>query len=230
MLWEAPKIWEGGEVWILGGGSSLTEQFNIDKNVVNAVVKNNLNPGAYSPYMSAIHKKHVIGVNCSFYFGNWVDVLFFGDNSFFLGHKDNITKFRGIKVSCHDTVIRHTSCGVKFMARDRFKLGISKNPNTVCWNYNSGAAAISLAVHLGAKRIVLVGFDMKVENNQPHWHNIYNSIEAATLKAKLPPFHKHLEGFPQIAKDAKEMGIEIINASPNSAITVFPKCDVKDLL
>ncbi|MFW6002559.1 MAG: class I SAM-dependent methyltransferase, partial [archaeon] len=34
----------------------------------------------------------------------------------------------------------------------------------------------------------------------------------------------------QIAKDAKEMGVEIINANPDSAIESFPKCNVSDLI
>ena len=44
------------------------------------------------------------------------------------------------------------------------------------------------------------------------------------------PFHRHLRGFPQIAKDAKQMGVEILNASPDSAIECFRKVTVKELL
>jgi hypothetical protein len=44
------------------------------------------------------------------------------------------------------------------------------------------------------------------------------------------PFHKHLHGFPEIAKDAKRMGVTILNASPDSAIECFKKVNVKDLI
>jgi hypothetical protein len=44
------------------------------------------------------------------------------------------------------------------------------------------------------------------------------------------PFDRHLRGFAQIAKDAQQRGIEIINACPESAITQFHKCNVKELL
>jgi hypothetical protein len=36
--------------------------------------------------------------------------------------------------------------------------------------------------------------------------------------------------YPLIAKDAKKMGVEIINVNPDSAITVFPKLELKDIL
>ena len=44
------------------------------------------------------------------------------------------------------------------------------------------------------------------------------------------PFHRHLQGFPAIAADAKWRGIEILNASPDRAITCFRKVSVKELL
>ena len=44
------------------------------------------------------------------------------------------------------------------------------------------------------------------------------------------PFDRHLRGFSDMAKDAKRRGIEIINASPDSAITCFPKYSIKELL
>ena len=37
-------------------------------------------------------------------------------------------------------------------------------------------------------------------------------------------------GFPEIAKDAKKMGVKILNANPKSAINDFEKVNVKDLI
>ena len=38
--------------------------------------------------------------------------------------------------------------------------GLSLEPDTICTAYNSGGAAINLAVQLGAQQIVLLGYDM----------------------------------------------------------------------
>jgi hypothetical protein len=232
MNWIVPKIWDGGEVWILGGGPSLIEQFNIPKEVVQQVLDKKMSPNAYSPYLSAIHKKHTIGVNVSYLMGDWIDIVFFGDNGFFLGNQENLASFPGLKVTCHPNAGKQS--WAKYLARDnKYTKGISTNPQMVSWNGNSGGASINLAYHMGAKRIILVGFDMKLgEANMQHWHNAYNRLEMLQTNPnfKALPFNRHLLGFTEIAKDAKKLGIEIINASPNSAINVFEKVSVSDLL
>lgn len=237
-MWQVPEIWKNGECWILGGGASLTEQFNIPKDVVQSVIEGKASPNVYSPYMSAIHDKHVIGINMSYKIGDWIDVVFFGDNGFFLREKSNLSIFPGIKVSCHPQVEKYP--WVKYVGKDtRHIKGISSNPKMVAWNANSGSAAISLAVHFGVKRIILLGFDMKLDDvGKQHWHDLYHRLENlknGVIRGKRGkpqglPFKRHLLGFPEIAKDAKSMGVEILNASHNSDIKEFKKVNVKDLI
>lgn len=74
MNWIVPKIWEGGDVWIIGGGPSLTKQFDIPNDVVQRVLAGNAPPSVYSPYMSYLHDKHVIGINVAFLIGDWIDM------------------------------------------------------------------------------------------------------------------------------------------------------------
>lgn len=235
MNWQVPRIWEGGEVWILGGGPSITKQFDIPDNVVHDVREGILPPSTYSPYMEAIHNKHVIGINVSYLIGEWIDMCFFGDNKFFLMHKDRLAVWPGLKVSCHNGTQKIP--WVKCLGRDTdHPRGITPKANMVSWNVNSGAAAISIAANAGAKRIILLGFDMHINGNgQKHWHRLYQGEPTAGVVAgNLPkvnaPFIRHLRGFPDIAKDARARGIEILNASPESEITVFPKVTVKELL
>lgn len=236
MIWKVPPIWEGGEVWILGGGSSVPEQFGVPDSVVNDVVKGISPPSAYSPYMSAIHDKHVIAINVAYLIGTWIDMMFFGDLKFFKEHQTRLVEWPGLKISCHDCVDKVP--WVKYLPNDKkHSTGISPDPHMVSWNANSGSAAISVAANTGAKRIILVGFDMNYNNtNHRHWHNLYQ-VEPVDRKKKVAPrfnrlfsFQRHLQGFPHILRDAKLRGIEIINASPDSSIVEFPKCRVKDLL
>jgi hypothetical protein len=169
MDWVVPRIWEGGDVWILGGGPSIMRQFNIPNEVTEKVLHKQLTPEAYSPYMEAIHKKHVIGINVAFLIGTWIDLVFFGDNGFFVNHKDALYKFPGLKVSCTENIRLYP--WIKFLARDKSTPnGITTNPRTISWNKNSGSSSISIAVNAGAKRIFLLGFDMKLnETNNQHW-------------------------------------------------------------
>lgn len=238
MRWSVPPIWEGGDVWILGGGSSVPKQFGIPDEVVAEVVKGISPPSIYSPYMSILHDKHVIGINVSYLIGDWIDMCFFGDGGFFQRNKEKLAIWPGLKVSCAPSTDK--APWVKSLMRDsKHPRGISPNPTAVSWNSNSGGAAISVAANAGAKRIILLGFDMNLGNDgKRHWHNLYKKnvvpipVKNRQVRGIPPhlPFGRHLLGFPYIARDAKARNIEIINCSPDSAIKDFPKYTLKELL
>lgn len=230
MSWLVPRMWEGGDVWIIGGGPSVPRQFGIPDEIIQKVVSGVLPPSIYSSYMSKLHNKHVIGINVAYLIGNWIDVVFFGDGGFFLQHQQELAKFPGLRVSCNPKT--NGLNWVKYLEQDGGHVkGISSNPRMVSWNHNSGAAAISLAAHTGAKKIILLGFDMKLNlTNNQHWHDIYKRGVIEGKRKKGLPFDRHLRGFVEIAKDAQRMGISIINACPDSAITQFPRLSVNELL
>ena len=237
MSWIVPPIWEGEDVWILGGGPSVMREFVIPDEIVKRVIDGTSPPSIYSPYMSYLHDKHVIGINVSFLIGNWIDIVFFGDSGFFLSHINQLAEFPGLKVTCSPH--KRTTSWVKFVPRNgKRQRGISKDPGKVSWNYNSGAAAISIAANTGAKRIMLLGFDMNLDKDQnQHWHDLYGKKKARmqpadrrTGKQRPLPFGRHLKGFPVIAEDAKKRGIEIINICPNSAIEQFERISLQDFI
>ncbi len=113
-----------------------------------------------------------------------------------------------------------------FIPRNYDKLtGISDNPKKLCWNENSGAAAIEFSIISGAKKIYLFGFDMK---NSPYGESRFHRIYRARDPKKYsynnqPKYSKFFEGFKQISLEAKERGVEIINANTASALDVFVK-------
>lgn len=235
-MWTPPKIWENGECWIIGGGPSITEQFGVPKDLVQSVREKQTSISSYSPFLSFLHDKHVIAINMAFKLGDWVDFIFYGDNGFFLKNKKELIHHPKIKIACSDKPPEHASSyGVRYMPLNRRKpKGISEKYGQVSWNGNSGAASISLAYQLGACKIYLLGFDMSLDSlNYQHWHGEYSTVKNKDKRAADPrklPFNRHLSGFPQIAKDAKRLGLEIINVNPSSAIDVFPKKSLKEIL
>ena len=210
----------------------MPRQFDVPEEIIQKVLTKELPPSAYSPYMKAIHEKHVIGVNAAFLIGNWIDMVFFGDKGWFLENREQLAEFPGLKVSCHPSGEKFGAERIKCMPRNKkYGKGISPYPGSVCWNGNSGSAAISVAVHTGVKRIVLVGFDMKVdENYKQHWHGLYGSANRGKVEEKKLPFIRHSSGFPLIARDAKKKRVTIINACPDSTIKEFEKMTVKEAL
>lgn len=230
MMWRVPHIWDGGDAWIIGGGPSVPRQFDVPEEIIRKVTAGTLPPSAYSPYMKILHDKHVIAVNMAYRIGDWIDAVIFGDSGYFAKERATLATFPGLRISCNP--VSKAEHWVKTLGRDGQKSkGISTNPTMISWNGNTGAAAINLAVHFGAKRIMLLGFDMNIDGNRmQHWHDLYGKgpVSDDRRKRKLP-FARHLQGFPVIAEDAKKLGVQIINVSANSEITCFPKMTIKQI-
>ena len=159
--------------------------------------------------------------------GNWVDFIYFGDSAWYLVHREGLKRHPKISVSSHPRFSKpdaRKEVGLKYLARDGAKrFGISTKPGHVSWNGNSGASAINLAVHLGARRVLLLGFDMKAEGQNTHWHGGHDP-------RVNPPFKRHLLCFPYVQEDARRLGVEILNVCPDSAIDVFPKVRLEEVL
>lgn len=224
-FWKVPKMWTE-DCWIIGGGPSMLQQFEVPSELITKVEGKELPFSAYSDYYKPLHSKNVIGTNMAFMLGNWISVLYFCDAQFFRVNKDSIAAFPNIKATCVSNLGKAFSveaASIKRLKRD-YKFGLSFEQDMICWNHNSGAAAINFAILAGAKRILLLGFDMKPQEGRTHWHNAYpNKTERASFK-------RFLRRFPDIASAAKRAGVEILNVSPDSAIDCFPKVTLKEVL
>jgi hypothetical protein len=166
--WDVPEIWPGETVVIVGGGPSLR---NYDWEALHEL-KNN-------------KKFRVIGVNDAFRLGSIIDICFFGDDKWWLNRRTLLTSFRGLCVSlipCNKDANARPSW-VKMLRRDASRpFGITdakrQGRDTIAFNTNSGTAAVGLAVLLGCKKIILLGFDMDTEKSSNgidthNWHNYH---------------------------------------------------------
>lgn len=89
---------------------------------------------------------------------------------------------------------------------------------------NSGFGALMLAIALGASPILLLGYSMKtvVKNGveRTHFHNGYAGQNLEAFRRRLVRFKNQ---FAEFAPKIKELGIEVINLDPDSAMDCFPK-------
>jgi hypothetical protein len=60
-------------------------------------------------------------------------------------------------------------------------------------------------------------------------HNNWHSDHWTSDRKDHNPYREFLLAWPYIARDAKAMGIEIVNATPGSALTQFPIIDPNEL-
>jgi hypothetical protein len=106
-------------------------------------------------------------------------------------------------------------------------LGRSKNGlgvDCVHFGGNSGYQAINLAYLWGAKRIILLGFDCKPVDGKDHW---FGQHEKGLTQVQ--PYQLWLNNFTQLAKDLQARGVEVINASPDTALQCFNKAKIETI-
>jgi len=89
---------------------------------------------------------------------------------------------------------------------------------------NSGAGAMSLAEHFGARRIILLGYDCGYAGDgKRHWHG--DHPEGLGNAVSMPKWAA------QFADMAGHLGnCEIINASRRTALTLWPRQDLETAL
>jgi len=91
---------------------------------------------------------------------------------------------------------------------------------------NSGFQALNIAVQFGAKRIVLVGFDMRLDRGV-HWHGRHPS----GLNNPGDPLFVHWRrALNSAASTLADLGVEVINASPISTLTAYPVMSLKEAI
>lgn len=90
---------------------------------------------------------------------------------------------------------------------------------------NSGAAAISLAVLAGSKKVIMLGYDCKHAGGKTHWHGDHPApLGNAGSVAKWP------EKFRQLSVYARQNGCQVLNASRDTALDMFPRVALEDVL
>lgn len=100
--------------------------------------------------------------------------------------------------------------------------GLSKEPETILHGGHSGHQAVGLAVLLGARRILLAGFDM---TRGKHWHPDHQKpLSNGDMSVLVPHYEK-------MARDLEAAGVECVNCTgPNSAIPYFRRGELADEL
>lgn len=90
---------------------------------------------------------------------------------------------------------------------------------------NSGHCAMNLAAHLGARRIVLIGYDFAHSGGRAHF---FGDHPEGMRNASNPALW--LANMAKLAPGLAQAGIEVVNCSGHSAIDCFPRADLAQTL
>lgn len=84
---------------------------------------------------------------------------------------------------------------------------------------------MNLAYVLGAKKMILLGFDMQETGGKSHWHG--NHPGALNRHS---PYKSWIPNFERLARDLRDAGVDVVNATRETALNCFKKVNLEDAL
>lgn len=103
--------------------------------------------------------------------------------------------------------------------------GLGRQPLTVHSGQNGGYQAINLAYHCGARRIILLGYDMQRTAGRAHWHADHPD---GWGNARYP--ETWVPRFDALAADLEAAGVAVVNATTETALHCFPRLTLEEAL
>lgn len=149
-----------------------------------------------------------IAVNNSWQAARFCDVIYAGDKKWWLKYRSSIDI----------DAERWTSNTV--VHKD---MGINMHPSGG-GALNSGLRAIELAIHFGAARVLLLGFDCMLTDGKTHWHGDHAGLgnpDARRFKVWMVQFMRlknHLKG------------AVVVNCTRRTALRCFPMATLEEAL
>ncbi len=166
--------------------------------------------------VAACRGHFLIVINNSWELAPWADVLYAADYGWWLRQRPPV--FAGRKVACKN---QNSEQFTDLVLKSFGYLGWSDDPTGVYDGGHSGYQAIQYAAHCGATEIALLGYDLKpAPDGRRNWYP----------NAKTKPFERWLDTYATLADAAQARHLAIVNCSRDTALTVFPRQSLADVL
>lgn len=166
----------------------------------------------------------LLAVSDAYKLAPWADALYSCDPEWWDEHAAKVTAagFTGQRwTQSQSAALKYGLRWISALRRD----GLSRDPRVIHTGGNSGYQAVNLAYLFGARRILLLGFDMKPSAGREHFFGSH----PGQLRRSLP-FNVWIQDFRTLAADLKAEGVEVINCTPGSALDCFPKAQIEDVI
>jgi hypothetical protein len=167
----------------------------------------------------------VIAVNNAYTIAPWAEMCYFADARWWEWHKDKpeFRAFRGQKVTIFNTGMMVRDPAV-FMLEQAGTDGLSLSPRALSTGSNGGYQAINIATLAGARRVMLLGYDMRFAGPRSHWH------AGHPIYVVEQRYHQYAARFVSMVPVLKSIGVEVVNCTPGSMIKCFRMSRIKDEL
>jgi hypothetical protein len=191
VMWTPRRIWEGHTVVVMASGPSMSAE---DSRKVSHLPR--------------------IAVNNTYKLVEDVDIVYAADAAWWR-ENPQVQELNGIKVSITPLHGVHP-CVPEYVRvlRATGVDGFDENPSNLRTGGNSGYQAIHLAAHLGAARILLLGYDMQGS----HWHGAHNP---PLKNPRREHFERWVPRFKVLNSELKKRNVDVVNCSRETALKAF---------
>lgn len=175
----------------------------------------------------------VIVVNDNYRLAPWADALIAADRRWWIWHR-GVPTFKGLRYATSRSV-REVALKGKWrevqILRNAGRDGIETDPTALRHGLSSGYRAVGLAVHFGAKRIVLLGYDMKRSgtDDTPENHRKEHWFGDHAIPSRSP-YRAFIKCFGTAVEPLRDLGVEGINCSRDTALEHFPRMPLREAL
>ena len=163
----------------------------------------------------------VMVVNDAWRLASWADVLYAADENWW-AYYDGVPAFDGVRWT--QNIQAATRWSLQYI-ESKPRLGLSLDLRYIHRGYNSGYQALNLAVLFGAKKIILLGYDMQSDGARSHFFGSHPQI-----LQQLSTYSAFVAAFKTTIGDLQKAGCTVINCSRQTALDCFPHCDLHDAL
>lgn len=211
--WTAEELWPKSTFVCIGGGPSLT-QWQVDQ------CRDRIEHG---------RRVRVIAINDAYKLAPWADVLYFCDDKWWQWHHRHLADWKGLIVRLQGGLHDFGDARIKVLRNLDQVQGLAAQRDGLHHGRNSGYQAIGLAVHLGARKIVLLGYDMHcpLVNGRPktHWFGDHPGGTSPDVYERMMR-----PNFDSLVPPLQERGIDVVNATPGSHLRCFRMTSLENAL
>ena len=151
------------------------------------------------------------------------DVLYAGDGAWWDEYHDETSAFAGERWTAdHAAAIRYR---LRWVLRKSGR-GLCATRRVIYAGGNSGYAAINLAYHMGAREIVLLGYDMH-RSGGAHFFGEHPSHMLSAPEQHIPMWR---EAFTALAADLRHHGVRVVNCTQGTALTCFQTAALHEVM
>lgn len=195
-----PRLWPDATIVVVGSGPSLIPD---DLTYLERCWAN-----------SRIIR--VLVINDAWRAAPWADVLYAPDPKWWTWHAQDVSaRFAGLKF----TLVEHDHPAPADVAQLNYRSGttFSTELPMIATGGHAGYQAPQIAWQLGARRVVLLGYDLQPDaDGRNHFFGEHPD-------ASHVPYDTWLSTYPMLLTELQARGVSIVNASRRTAITTIPR-------